>query len=237
MNPFYRYDTPITSKEFDKRVRAVARRNLLQLEGDSVRNILHKRRTLRDVTLITENKEIHVIPILQSTQILRWRAIVDSKKDLPSRVWDYWKCFPKTSFLQYFHLQVQIVPSLGERNKRYNLANYKLACVNLNLSTTIHSLDVAFSLQFQQRPQAVCLQERLHILNHGYSQNGYLEIEFARCHLNVMTSCCLGLDHFLQQGAVQFCHCVHQRMLMHSCLLILLVSVPHNDCKHSAWAN
>mmetsp|Transcript_15880 Transcript_15880/g.36757 ORF Transcript_15880/g.36757 Transcript_15880/m.36757 type:complete len:142 (+) Transcript_15880:121-546(+) len=29
MNPFYRYDTPITSKEFDKRVRVVARRNLL----------------------------------------------------------------------------------------------------------------------------------------------------------------------------------------------------------------
>eukprot|EP00531_Pseudo-nitzschia_arenysensis_P019636 CAMPEP_0116143716 /NCGR_PEP_ID=MMETSP0329-20121206/15600_1 /TAXON_ID=697910 /ORGANISM="Pseudo-nitzschia arenysensis, Strain B593" /LENGTH=141 /DNA_ID=CAMNT_0003639057 /DNA_START=49 /DNA_END=474 /DNA_ORIENTATION=+ len=29
MNPFYKYDTPITSKEFDKRVRAVARRNLL----------------------------------------------------------------------------------------------------------------------------------------------------------------------------------------------------------------
>ncbi|VEU34652.1 unnamed protein product [Pseudo-nitzschia multistriata] len=28
MNPFYKYDTPITSKEFDKRVRAVARRNL-----------------------------------------------------------------------------------------------------------------------------------------------------------------------------------------------------------------
>jgi hypothetical protein len=26
MNPFYRYDTPITSKEFDKRVRNVARR-------------------------------------------------------------------------------------------------------------------------------------------------------------------------------------------------------------------
>lgn len=29
MNPFYRYDTPITSKDFDQRVRAVARRNLL----------------------------------------------------------------------------------------------------------------------------------------------------------------------------------------------------------------
>mmetsp|Transcript_16453 Transcript_16453/g.41281 ORF Transcript_16453/g.41281 Transcript_16453/m.41281 type:complete len:142 (+) Transcript_16453:99-524(+) len=29
MNPFYKYDTPITSPEFDKRVRAVARRNLL----------------------------------------------------------------------------------------------------------------------------------------------------------------------------------------------------------------
>ena len=29
MNPFYKYDTPITSTEFDKRVRAVARRNLL----------------------------------------------------------------------------------------------------------------------------------------------------------------------------------------------------------------
>jgi len=28
MNPFYRYDTPITSKEFDKRVRTVARRYL-----------------------------------------------------------------------------------------------------------------------------------------------------------------------------------------------------------------
>jgi hypothetical protein len=28
MNPFYQYDTPITSKEFDKRVRAVARRYL-----------------------------------------------------------------------------------------------------------------------------------------------------------------------------------------------------------------
>jgi len=28
MNPFYQYDTPITSKDFDKRVRTVARRNL-----------------------------------------------------------------------------------------------------------------------------------------------------------------------------------------------------------------
>jgi len=28
MNPFYHYDTPITSKEFDKRVKAVARRYL-----------------------------------------------------------------------------------------------------------------------------------------------------------------------------------------------------------------
>ena len=28
MNPFYHYDTPITSKEFDRRVRAVARRYL-----------------------------------------------------------------------------------------------------------------------------------------------------------------------------------------------------------------
>eukprot|EP00934_Nitzschia_sp_Nitz4_P003180 Nitzschia sp. Nitz4//scaffold58_size112336//3657//4302//NITZ4_004011-RA/size112336-exonerate_protein2genome-gene-0.119-mRNA-1//-1//CDS//3329554923//3170//frame0 len=28
MNPFYQYDTPISSKEFDKRVRAVARRYL-----------------------------------------------------------------------------------------------------------------------------------------------------------------------------------------------------------------
>jgi len=28
MNPFYKYDTPIRSKEFDKRVRATARRNL-----------------------------------------------------------------------------------------------------------------------------------------------------------------------------------------------------------------
>jgi len=28
MNPFYHYDTPITSKEFDKRVRSVARRYL-----------------------------------------------------------------------------------------------------------------------------------------------------------------------------------------------------------------
>mmetsp|Transcript_26235 Transcript_26235/g.39717 ORF Transcript_26235/g.39717 Transcript_26235/m.39717 type:complete len:141 (+) Transcript_26235:96-518(+) len=28
MNPFYRYDTPITSKSFDSRVRAVARRYL-----------------------------------------------------------------------------------------------------------------------------------------------------------------------------------------------------------------
>lgn len=28
MNPFYRYDTPIVSKEFDKRVRMVARRFL-----------------------------------------------------------------------------------------------------------------------------------------------------------------------------------------------------------------
>jgi trafficking protein particle complex subunit 2 len=28
MNPFYKYDTPITSKEFDKRVRATARRYL-----------------------------------------------------------------------------------------------------------------------------------------------------------------------------------------------------------------
>mmetsp|Transcript_24562 Transcript_24562/g.52314 ORF Transcript_24562/g.52314 Transcript_24562/m.52314 type:complete len:140 (+) Transcript_24562:105-524(+) len=29
MNPFYRYDTPISSKEFDSRVRSAARRNLL----------------------------------------------------------------------------------------------------------------------------------------------------------------------------------------------------------------
>ena len=29
MNPFYKYDTPITSKEFDKRVRATARRYLV----------------------------------------------------------------------------------------------------------------------------------------------------------------------------------------------------------------
>eukprot|EP00339_Tiarina_fusa_P027975 CAMPEP_0117001362 /NCGR_PEP_ID=MMETSP0472-20121206/3389_1 /TAXON_ID=693140 ORGANISM="Tiarina fusus, Strain LIS" /NCGR_SAMPLE_ID=MMETSP0472 /ASSEMBLY_ACC=CAM_ASM_000603 /LENGTH=140 /DNA_ID=CAMNT_0004701349 /DNA_START=155 /DNA_END=577 /DNA_ORIENTATION=+ len=28
LNPFYQYDTPITSKEFDRRVRAVARRYL-----------------------------------------------------------------------------------------------------------------------------------------------------------------------------------------------------------------